>query len=176
MLNEIVQGDARELLKDLPSASVDLIFTSPPYGNARVHTYGGVEPDQYVEWFQPFAQQFRRVLKPDGSFVLNIKECYVDGFKHPYVMQLIYNISTSGYGNFRWVEEYIWHKTNCMPGRWRRRFRDAWERCLHFSIDPEFRMYKDAVKVLAKPATVERGGRLTEADKLQRNFLILVLV
>jgi site-specific DNA-methyltransferase (adenine-specific) len=72
-LDNIIHGDCQEVLKDLPDDSVDLIFTSPPYADQRKSTYGGIEPDEYVEWFMPKAAEFLRVLKPTGTFVLNIK-------------------------------------------------------------------------------------------------------
>ena len=68
---------------------MDLIFTSPPYADRREKTYGGIKPDKYVEWFIPKAEQFLRVLKPTGTFVLNIKELTVDGERHTFVMDLI---------------------------------------------------------------------------------------
>ena len=67
-------GDCKEELKNIPDNSVDLIFTSPPYTDQRKNTYGGVPPSKYVEWFLPKAKEFLRVLKPTGTFILNIKE------------------------------------------------------------------------------------------------------
>lgn len=67
----------------MPADSVDLIVTSPPYADARTRTYGGVNPDEYVDWFSPRATEMLRVLKPTGSFVLNIKEKAVEGKRHP---------------------------------------------------------------------------------------------
>jgi DNA modification methylase len=71
---EIRQGDCLDVLRDYPDGHFDLIFTSPPYADRRAKTYGGVRPEKYVEWFVPRAAEFLRVLKPTGSFVLNIKE------------------------------------------------------------------------------------------------------
>jgi site-specific DNA-methyltransferase (adenine-specific) len=73
-LNRILLGDCEEVLKALPDDSIDLIFTSPPYADQRQKTYGGISPDKYVAWFMPKAEQFQRVLKPTGTFILNIKE------------------------------------------------------------------------------------------------------
>ncbi len=73
-LNRILLGDCEEVLKSLPAGSVDLIFTSPPYADQRQKTYGGISPDEYVEWFMPKAEQFQRVLKPTGTIILNVKE------------------------------------------------------------------------------------------------------
>lgn len=70
--NKIYLGDCRDVLEDIPANSIDLIFTSPPYADQRIKTYGGVSPNEYVDWFLPKADQFFRVLKPTGTFILNI--------------------------------------------------------------------------------------------------------
>ncbi|NIP74336.1 MAG: site-specific DNA-methyltransferase, partial [Gammaproteobacteria bacterium] len=87
--NRILSGDCSEQLAVLPDACVDLVVTSPPYADARARTYGGVHPDDYVAWFLPIAAELKRVLKPSGSFVLNIKERVVGGERHTYVLELI---------------------------------------------------------------------------------------
>lgn len=132
-------------MKGFPDDSVNLIFTSPPYADARKHTYGGLAPDDYVEWFLTRSREMWRILAPDGSFVLNIKEKAVDGERHPYVLDLI--LALKRQVGFRWVEEYIWHKTTAVPGKWKYRFRDCWERLLHFSKTKNLKMRQDAVKV-----------------------------
>jgi site-specific DNA-methyltransferase (adenine-specific) len=71
---DIYLGDSKEQLKLLPDNSVDLVVTSPPYADQRKNTYGGISQDKYVEWFLPISEQLLRVLKPTGTFVLNIKE------------------------------------------------------------------------------------------------------
>lgn len=137
-------GDCLDVLRNFPEASIDLIVTSPPYADQRASSYGGIKPDDYVDWFLPRAEQFLRVLKPRGSFVLNIKEKVVNGERHTYVLELILALRKQGW---LWTEEYIWHKKNCYPGKWPNRFRDAWERCLHFTKQRQFKMNQDAVKV-----------------------------
>lgn len=82
-------GDCLDVMKQMPDEFIDLIVTSPPYADASAHTYGGISPDDYVEWFLPRARQMKRVLKPTGSFVLNIKEKAVDGERHTHVLDLI---------------------------------------------------------------------------------------
>lgn len=141
---EIIQGDCAEVLKRFEDNTFDLIVTSPPYADRRVQTYGGVKPEQYVEWFLPKSEQFLRVLKPTGSFVLNIKEKAENGERHTYVLELILALRKQGW---YWTEEYIWHKRNCYPGKWPNRFRDAWERCLHFTRERKLKMNQEAVMV-----------------------------
>lgn len=140
--NVVIHGDACSELKLFSAENVDLIFTSPPYADSRKKTYGGIHPDRYVEWFLPFTAEFFRVLKSTGSFVLNIKEKVVDGERHTYVLDLIVQMRKQGW---LWTEEYIWHKKNCYPGKWPNRFRDSWERCLHFTRAKDFAMYQEAL-------------------------------
>lgn len=140
----VKQGDCLEVLKEFPDNSFDLIVTSPPYADCRAKTYGGIAPDAYVSWFLPRSREFLRVLKPDGTFILNIKEKVVEGERHTYVLELIMELRRQGW---LWTEEFIWHKRNCHPGKWPNRFRDAWERCLQFNKTPHFKMFQEAVMV-----------------------------
>ena len=141
---DVVHGDCLEVLSKFPDETFDLVVTSPPYADRRANTYGGVKPEHYVEWFLPRAAQFQRVLKRTGSFVLNIKEKVDDGERHTFVIELILALRKQGW---LWTEEYIWHKKNCHPGKWPNRFRDSWERCLHFTRERHFKMNQEAVMV-----------------------------
>ena len=165
-LNSIVCGDSLEVLASLPAASVDLIVTSPPYADQRRHTYGGVHPDEYVAWFLPIGAEIRRVLKPEGTFILNIKEKVVAGERHPYVLELILALRQQGW---LWTEEFIWHKRNCSPGKWPNRFRDAWERCLQFNKQRKFCMYQDAVRVPVGDWAKARLANLSESDRVRQD-------
>lgn len=162
-LNRVHYGDCLDVMQRMPADSVDLIVTSPPYADARSHTYGGVKPDAYVEWFCLRAVEMHRILKPSGSLVLNIKEKAVDGERHTYVLDLILALKREV--GFRWVEEYIWHKTTSVPGKWKYRFRDAWERILHFSLTKDFKMRQDAVRVPIGNWTETRLRNMSENDR-----------
>ena len=142
--SEIRHGDCLKVLQDYAENTFDLIVTSPPYADRRKHTYGGVPPEKYVEWFLPRSEQFLRVLKPTGTFVLNIKEKVENGERHTFVLELILALRKQGW---LWTEEFIWHKKNCYPGKWPNRFRDAWERCLQFNKTRHFKMNQEAVMV-----------------------------
>jgi site-specific DNA-methyltransferase (adenine-specific) len=161
-LNQIVLGDCLEVLKTLPENSIDLIVTSPPYADNRKATYGGITPDKYVEWFLPITEQLLRVLKPSGTFVLNIKEKAQQGERHTYVIELILAMRQQGW---LWTEEFIWHKKNSYPGKWPNRFRDAWERCLQFNKTRQFTMYQEAVMVPMGDWAKKRLANLSETDK-----------
>ena len=141
---EIFLGDCKKQLKHIPDNSVDLIVTSPPYADQRKSTYGGINHDKYVEWFLPISEKLLKVLKPTGTFILNIKEKVVEGERSTYVMELILAMRKQGW---LWTEEFIWHKKNSYPGKWPNRFRDSWERLLQFNKDKKFHMYQDEVMV-----------------------------
>ena len=163
-LNKIFLGDCEEVLDGIPDNSVDLIFTSPPYADQRRRTYGGIRPDDYVDWFMPKADQFYRVLKPKGTFVLNIKERVVSGERHTYVIELILEMKRRGW---LWTEEFIWHKKNSYPGKWPNRFRDNWERLIQFNKEKKFHMYQEAVMVPVGEWAKHRLANLSETDRIR---------
>jgi len=165
-LNRILHGDCLDVLKKIPDKTVDLIVTSPPYADARKKIYGGIHPDDYVDWFVPRADEFYRVLKRTGSFILNIKERVVNGERHTYALDLIIQMRKH---KWLWTEEYIWHKKNSHPGKWPNRFRDNWERLLHFTKQKKFHMYQDAVMVPVGDWAESRIKNLSETDKIRNN-------
>ncbi|MDM7987263.1 MAG: site-specific DNA-methyltransferase [Smithella sp.] len=163
---EIFLGDSAEVLRNLPDNSVDLIVTSPPYSDQRKKTYGGVSHDSYVQWFLPISEQLLRVLKPSGTFILNIKEKVVDGERSTYVIELILEMRKQGW---LWTEEFIWHKKNSYPGKWPNRFRDSWERLLQFNKKKKFSMYQEEVMVPMGNWAKSRLKNLSETDKQRDN-------
>lgn len=159
---DIRLGDCLKVLSEIPDNRFDLIVTSPPYADSRTNTYGGIKPDKYVEWFLPRTQEMLRVLKPTGTFILNIKEKAINGERHTYVLKLILAMREQGW---LWTEEFIWHKKNCYPGKWPNRFRDAWERCLQFNKNKKFNMYQEAVMVPVGDWADARLKNLSATDK-----------
>ncbi|NIP72087.1 MAG: site-specific DNA-methyltransferase, partial [Gammaproteobacteria bacterium] len=89
-------------------------------------------------------------------------ERVVDGERHTYVLELILAMRRQGW---RWTEEYCWHKKNCYPGKWPNRFRDAWERCLHFTRSRRFKMFQDAVRVPMGDWAQSRLRNLSDTDR-----------
>lgn len=163
-INSIICGDCEKTLKDFPDNCIDLIVTSPPYADSRKKTYGGIHPNNYPEWFLPKTKEFLRVLKPTGTFILNIKEKVVDGERHTYVMEIILEMRKQGW---LWTEEFVWHKKNCYPGKWPNRFRDSWERCIQFNKNKKFNMYQDEVMVPMGDWAKSRLKKLSETDKIR---------
>ena len=162
----IYQGDCLQKLKLLEDNSVDLIVTSPPYADQRKNTYGGISTKEYVKWFLPISEELLRVLKPTGTFILNIKEKVQDGERSTYVLELILEMRRQGW---LWTEEFIWHKKNSYPGKWPNRFRDAWERLLQFNKNKKFNMYQETVMVPTGDWAKTRLKKLSETDQIRDN-------
>ena len=162
--NTIYNGNCRELLNDktfIKDNSVHLIVTSPPYSDRRKSTYGGIHPKEYVEWFLPLSEQMLRIRKPQGSLIVNIKEHVKNGERQTYVLELILAMNKQGW---KWTEEYCWYKKTAFPGKWPNRFRDSWERCLHFTKEKKFYMNQDAVKVPIGDWAEKRFKSMSEND------------
>lgn len=125
----VVCEDSRVELKNYVGKA-DLIVTSPPYADSRKKHYDGVHPDDFVDWFLTFHEAFYNALKPTGSLVINIKDKVVDGVRHRYVWHTIEALCKKGWFS---IDDYLWHKTNPMPGFWPTRLRDGWEYCFHLA-------------------------------------------
>lgn len=72
-------GDSSSLMRSIPDSSVNLVLTSPPFALTRKKEYGNEDADRYVEWFMPFSEQIHRIVKDDGSFVLDLGGAYLPG-------------------------------------------------------------------------------------------------
>ncbi|MFS8879271.1 DNA-methyltransferase [Synechococcus sp. H55.11] len=108
-------GDSFDLLPLLPPESIDLVITSPPFALQRQKEYGNKTEDAYVEWLLRFAEPIRRVLKPSGSFVLDLGGAYQSG--RP--VRSLYNFRVmlrlcDDYG-FYLAEEFFWFNPAKLP-------------------------------------------------------------
>lgn len=162
----VTHGDALDWLPRLPHRSVDLFFTSPPYADARA--YSRIHPDRYVDWFLPFASTMLDITNDTGSLVLNIKNRVanrgaIKGQRHPYVYQLVLALQEMGW---RWIETYIWVKTNAVPGRFGPRTKDSFEYVYHFARGSKPHFDLDAVRVPYKADDAEISRR--KLDSLGR--------
>jgi len=135
-------GDSRRLLADIPTGSADLVFTSPPYALHFKKEYGNAHKRDYVQWFIPFATEILRILKDDGSFVLNIGGSYNEGsptrslYHFHLLIALVENVG------FHLAQECFWYNPAKMPmpAEWvtvrRIRIKDSVEYVWWFSKTP----------------------------------------
>ncbi|MGH9877272.1 MAG: DNA-methyltransferase [Nitrososphaerales archaeon] len=109
-------ADSSVVLNDIPRGSVDLVVTSPPFALRRKKSYGNVSAEKYCEWFWPYAQAVARVLKPNGSFVLDIGGSWNKGeaTRTLYHFELLLRLCSSQ-GPFRLAQEFYWYNPAKMP-------------------------------------------------------------
>lgn len=173
-------GDARRLLKLIPEQSVDLIVTSPPYALLEKKHYGNEVAEKYIQWFRPFAREFYRVLKDDGSFVLNISGFWNEGSptKSLYQYKLLLDLcephsKSIKRPKFHLAQEFYWFNPAKMPNpvQWvnveRIRVKEAVEYIWWFCKTDRpkannknvLAVYSDSMKKLIKRGTYNYGLR-----------------
>lgn len=150
-INKIICADSLEHTKFLPSNLFDLVIFSPPYANKRYKEYSSVEPEEYPDWLYNFSVELMRVLKDSGSFVLNIKEGTLNGKKQSYVLEYLLKMSKAGW----WTETFIWNKTNAYPSGSKKRLKDGFEYCYHFTKTNEYKFFPNNVLVPANPKWIK---------------------
>lgn len=109
-------GDSSELMQSvLKPESVDLVMTSPPFGLVRKKDYGNEDADLYLEWFEKFAEGFTRVLKPNGSLVIDIGGAWKKGLptRSLYHFELVTMLCRK-YG-FHLAQEFYWWNPSKLP-------------------------------------------------------------
>ncbi|HEV2580819.1 MAG TPA: site-specific DNA-methyltransferase [Ktedonobacteraceae bacterium] len=178
-------GDSREYLRGFPDNSVDLIMTSPPFALRRKKEYGNVSADEYIEWFMPFANEFYRVLKPEGSFVVDIGGSWNPGepTRSLYHYELL--IALCRRSGFHLAQEFFWYNPARLPtpAEWvtvrRVRVKDAVNTIWWLSKTPHpkannrkvLREYSDSMRELLvrgyKPKLRPSGHDIS--DKFQRD-------
>jgi len=107
--------DSRELLSSLLPESVDLVVTSPPYALHFKKEYGNVEKQDYVAWFLPFARSIHRVLKPEGSFILNIGGSYNPGTPTRSLYHFKLLVALVEEVGFHLAQECFWYNPAKLP-------------------------------------------------------------
>ncbi|MCC6970834.1 MAG: site-specific DNA-methyltransferase [Phycisphaerales bacterium] len=108
-------GDSLSLMREMPDASVNLVVTSPPYALHFKKEYGNADQSEYVRWLLPFAREIRRILKDDGSFVLNVGGSWTPGaptrsiYTYKLLVALVEEIGLN------LAQEFFWYNPAKMP-------------------------------------------------------------
>ena len=126
---ELYTGDCADVMAGLQAESVDSIVTSPPYAMQRKTTYGGIPEAEYPAWTVRWMNEARRVLKPDGSVIINIRPHIKGGVISDYVLRTRLALRDDGWAE---LEELIWHKKGGAPLGSTRRPRRSWESLLWY--------------------------------------------
>ena len=107
--------DALQLLPSIPDESIDLVLTSPPFALRRKKTYGNVEEHEYVDWLKPFAKEVLRVLKPAGSFVIDLGGSYRQGVPSRSLYNFRVLLSLCDDVGFHLAEDFYWFNPSKLP-------------------------------------------------------------
>ena len=126
---ELHHGDCIEVMRSMPAESVDAIVTSPPYAEQRKSTYGGIPEVDYPAWTVTWMAEAWRVLKPNGSVLINIRPHIKNGQISDYVLRTRLALREAGWNE---CEELIWDKPGSMPVGSTARPRRSWESILWF--------------------------------------------
>jgi len=163
-VNSIIHGDARTVLQELPTSSINCIITSPPYFlqrdyNASVQIGSEKSPEEYVRNLQAVFSECRRVLKEDGTLWLNLGDKYHNGHLLGMPWQVAFALTDDG-----WIlrSDIIWHKPNAMPSSVRNRPTTDHEYIFLFVKNKDYYYDIDAIRephVTFTPKSRMRGGR-----------------
>jgi DNA modification methylase len=109
-------ADCLDVLGGIAKNSIDLVITSPPFALRRKKSYGNVSAEEYCDWFWPFAEAIARVLKPKGSFVLDIGGSWNKGepTRTLYHFELLLRLCGTN-GPFKLAQEFYWYNPAKMP-------------------------------------------------------------
>ncbi|MCI0737723.1 MAG: site-specific DNA-methyltransferase [Gemmataceae bacterium] len=112
-LGKAYKGDAFAVLPTLADESVALVFTSPPFALRRQKAYGNVSAAEYVDWFWPLAEQIHRVLRTDGSFVMELGGAWNpgSGTRSLFPYELLLRLGKL----FHLAQDFYWHNPSRLP-------------------------------------------------------------
>lgn len=116
-LGSAYHGDSRELLKELPDESIDLVVTSPPFALQHQKEYGNENLEDYNDWFMDFADEVRRVLQPHGSFVIEIGGAFERGVprRSTYQFELLCRLTDEDDGKLNLAQDFYWFNPAKLP-------------------------------------------------------------
>jgi len=151
--NKIHQVDCRDFMAhSLKPASIDLVLTSPPYADMR--DYVKISADNYVDWFLPIATGIYNILKPEGIFVLNIRNNVVKGKRHTYVYKLVDKLVEEV--GFDLIDDIIWDKRKALPNTKGKRPMDCWEFAFVFGKGVNVTWNPDTVRTAYEEKSLRR--------------------
>ena len=112
-LGRAFQGDSLDVLKSIPDQAVALAFTSPPFALRRQKAYGNLPATEYIAWFWPIAEQIHRILRPDGSFVMELGGAWNpgSGTRSLFTYELLLKLGTK----FHLAQDFYWHNPSRLP-------------------------------------------------------------
>lgn len=159
---QLYLGDCVDVMAALPAESVDAIVTSPPYAMQRKATYGGIPEKDYPAWTVAWMNEARRILKPDGSVIINIAPHIKNGQISDYTLRTRLALREDGWNE---AAELIWFKRSAPPTGSPSRPRRSWESLHWFSkhgrpyANPKANGTPMSAATLARPDQIAKSGR-----------------
>ena len=152
--NKVHYIDAIDGLRTLEDETVDLVITSPPYADMKKYVDGsnGIPVKQYVPWLMIYIREIERVLKPTGSFILNINDKVSNKFRDPYVYELVHRITDST--TLKLYERLFWNKGKGLSHP--KRFGDKIEYLFWFAKTEKFTINIDEMRVPYSESSLKR--------------------
>lgn len=154
-------GDSLQVLQELPEDSVDFCMTSPPYWGQRQYDVAGIglekSPQDYVSNLAKICQEVHRVLKPTGSFWLNIG----DSYENKVLLGIPWRMAFILIDEQGWIlrNNVIWHKVKGGLDNTRDRLRNVHENIFHFVKQNKGYFYNvDAIRTKPRKAKVSNGA------------------
>jgi len=165
-LGRFIVGDCLTALRALPTNSVDLVVTSPPYdGQPKYGDDERYERAWYRGYFLRVTAEILRVLKPHGSFVLNYRSKRHGGERGTLQYELVFWLRDQG---FRFCEDFVWGKPSPPPGRFNRFLKDAVEYCFQFAKTSEWQFFPEQCLSPARWDAKDRERRKKLAHNYER--------
>ncbi len=165
-LGQLYVGDCLAILREIPSQSIDLVITSPPYdGQPKYGNGEKYERDWYQGFFLLVTAEILRVLKPSGSFVLNYRSKRRNGERGLLQYELIFWLRDQG---FFFCEDFVWGKPSPPPGRFNRFLKDAVEYCFQFAKSPDWQFFPEHCLSPARWDAKDRERRKKLAHNYER--------
>ncbi len=162
-------GDSATLLKEIPDNSIDCVITSPPYWQQRVYEdYDGemsdiigteISADEYVENLMVVIREIKRILKPSGTFWLNIG----DKFHNKCLMGMPWRVALS-MEKEGWIlrSDVVWDQMKGTQSC-KDRFRDIYEHVFQFVKSHKYYFDADPIRIIPKKDPYEKAGEITSA-------------
>ena len=165
-LGQLFVEDCLAVLRGIPSQSVDLVITSPPYdGQPKYGNGEKYERDWYQGFFLAVTAEIFRVLKPSGSFVLNYRSKRRSGERGLLQYELIFWLRDQG---FLFCQDFVWGKPSPPPGRFNRFLKDAVEYCFQFAKGPDWQFFPEQCLSPARWDAKDRERRKKLAHNYER--------
>lgn len=108
-------ADSLEFMQQLSDNSIDLVITSPPYALHFKKEYGNVDQGDYIAWFLPYTKEIKRIIKPSGSFVLNLGGAWKPGFPIRSLYHYRVLLALADEVGFDLAQEFFWFNPAKMP-------------------------------------------------------------